>query len=101
MPTYTYMCKTCNSVKDVFHSMTRNPHVKCPKCGNKRMSRLLGTGAAVIFKGSGFYETDYKRNGSSKSASSESSSESKSEAKSETKPAKTDGKAKASSKESK
>lgn len=60
MPTYSYECKRCHNVHEVFHSMNANPRVKCPECGGP-CKRLLGIGAGIIFKGSGFYETDYKR----------------------------------------
>jgi len=70
MPTYTYECRNCHHTVDVFHAMTKSPRVKCPACGSLRMKRLLGTGAGVIFKGSGFYETDYK-NGRTKGKSTE------------------------------
>ena len=59
MPTYTYECKKCYCTHDIFHGMSVQPRVKCPQCGG-RCKRLLGTGAGIIFKGSGFYETDYK-----------------------------------------
>jgi predicted nucleic acid-binding Zn ribbon protein len=55
---------------DVFHSMSEAPRVKCTACGSARTKRLLGTGAGIIFKGSGFYETDYK-NGRSKEKAAE------------------------------
>jgi predicted nucleic acid-binding Zn ribbon protein len=70
--------------------MSATPRVKCPECGGD-MRRLLGTGAGVIFKGSGFYETDYKRNGSSKDGNGASKSESKSETKTESAGTKTSG----------
>ncbi|MFA6241238.1 MAG: FmdB family zinc ribbon protein, partial [Candidatus Hydrogenedentales bacterium] len=82
----TYECKKCEAVQDVFHSMSESPRVKCAACGSTRMIRLLGTGAGILFKGSGFYETDYKRNGNGggkNGGKSESSSEGKSESKSE------------------
>lgn len=78
MPTYSYVCRKCGHVQDVFHSISVNPRVKCEECGGG-CRRKLGSGAGIIFKGSGFYETDYKRSGSN-------GSESKSEAKSEAKP---------------
>ena len=62
MPTYTYECRKCHHTLDVLHPMTANPRVKCPVCGGG-CKRLLGTGAALILKGSGFYETDYKKSG--------------------------------------
>lgn len=67
MPTYTYECKKCEHTFDVFHAIHANPRVKCEECGGA-CKRLLGTGAGIIFKGSGFYETDYKRSGASKSS---------------------------------
>lgn len=60
MPTYEYECRSCGCISDVFHSMTAKPRVKCPECGG-RTKKLIGIGAGIIFKGSGFYETDYKR----------------------------------------
>ena len=59
MPTYSYECGSCDHVFDVFHGMSADPKVKCEKCA-KKCHRLFGTGAGIIFKGSGFYETDYK-----------------------------------------
>lgn len=62
MPTYSYQCKRCAEVQDVFHSMTQSPKIKCESCGGPCI-RLLGSGAGIIFKGTGFYETDYKNKG--------------------------------------
>lgn len=61
MPTYEYKCQKCSKVFDVFQKMTEKPLSKCPdtKC-NGKVKRLLGTGAGFIFKGSGFYATDYR-----------------------------------------
>jgi len=59
MPTYTYQCKKCEAVADHFHGMNAKPRIKCEECGGA-CKRLIGTGAGIIFKGSGFYETDYK-----------------------------------------
>lgn len=64
MPTYDYKCLECNSSFEVFQKMNED-HVKsCPKCGGS-VKRLIGTGLTPIFKGSGFYQTDYKNNNSS------------------------------------
>lgn len=64
MPTYTYECVKCHTTRDVFHAISANPEIRCDECGG-RCRRLLGSGGGIIFKGSGFYETDYKRkNGS-------------------------------------
>jgi len=60
MPTYEYECTECGYRFEEFQSMTAKPLRKCPKCGAK-LQRLLGNGTGIIFKGSGFYETDYKR----------------------------------------
>ena len=59
MPTYEYRCKSCGHTFEKFQSMTARPVRRCPRCG-KAVERLIGTGAGVIFKGSGFYETDYR-----------------------------------------
>lgn len=62
MPTYTYECIKCGHQFDCFHSITAKPKVLCEKCQGK-CERLIGNGAGIIFKGSGFYETDYKKKG--------------------------------------
>ncbi len=59
MPNYDYECKKCG-VFEVFQQMTEKPLSKCPKCKGK-VKRLIGSGAGIIFKGSGFYCTDYKK----------------------------------------
>ncbi len=61
MPTYEYLCQKCDQTFEVFQSM-KDPPLKVCTCGKKgRVRRLVGRGAGIIFKGSGFYETDYKR----------------------------------------
>lgn len=82
MPTYSYECGSCGHVFDVFHGMSAEPKVKCEECG-KKCNRLMGTGAGIIFKGSGFYETDYKdkKGTPPEKPKSDGSSEKKSEAK--------------------
>src|SRR5437868_10946002 len=60
MPTYEYVCNACAHQFDEFQSMTEKLLKKCPACGKPKLQRLFGTGAAVLFKGSGFYETDYR-----------------------------------------
>jgi len=60
MPTYEYRCEACRHEFEEFQSMTSEPIRKCPSCGKRRVKRLLGMGGAVIFKGSGFYATDYR-----------------------------------------
>ena len=60
MPTYEYECRSCKHRFEEFQSITEEPIKKCPKCG-KSVRRLFGGGMGIIFKGSGFYTTDYKR----------------------------------------
>jgi putative FmdB family regulatory protein len=60
MPTYEYKCEACGHAFEKFQSMTSAPVRKCPKCGKTKVKRLIGTGAGLIFKGSGFYITDYR-----------------------------------------
>lgn len=60
MPTYDYKCKECGAIQEEFHKMNDSPQVICRACGCK-MVKLISYGGGVIFKGSGFYETDYKR----------------------------------------
>ena len=63
MPTYEYECDNCNKTFEVFQKITDEPLKKCPKC-NKKIKRLIGGGSGVIFKGSGFYATDYRKSSS-------------------------------------
>ena len=60
MPTYEYECEKCGHAFEAFQSMTDKPIRVCPKCKGRKVRRLIGTGAAIIFKGSGFYQTDYR-----------------------------------------
>ncbi len=60
MPTYDYECSSCGNVFEAFQQMNDKPLTKCPKCG-KKVKRLIGSGAGIIFKGSGFYATDYRK----------------------------------------
>jgi len=59
MPTYEYECRSCGYTFEKFQSINADPCKTCPKCG-KKVRRLIGMGSAVIFKGSGFYATDYR-----------------------------------------
>ena len=60
MPTYEYRCNACKHRFDELQSFSEAPLKKCPKCKKKKLERLIGTGAAILFKGSGFYQTDYR-----------------------------------------
>jgi putative FmdB family regulatory protein len=72
MPTYEYECTKCQFHFERFQSMTAEPLKRCPKCRGK-VHRLLGTGAGIIFKGSGFYQTDYRSESYKQKAKSDSS----------------------------
>src|SRR4051812_41660372 len=72
MPTYEYKCAACGHTFERFQSIMANPIKRCPECGKAKVKRLLGTGAGVIFKGSGFYETDYRSEAYKNSAKAES-----------------------------
>ena len=60
MPTYDYECDACGHTFELFQSISDSVKRKCPECGKPKLRRLFGTGAAVMFKGSGFYQTDYR-----------------------------------------
>jgi putative FmdB family regulatory protein len=60
MPTYEYRCEACEHRFELFQPITSNPVRKCPKCGRLKVRRLISGGGAIIFKGSGFYATDYR-----------------------------------------
>lgn len=83
MPTYDYKCDACGHAFEEFQSIKADPIRKCPKCGKNKVKRLIGTGAGLIFKGSGFYITDYRDQSYTDKAKAESGESSKSE-KSET-----------------
>ena len=70
MPTYEYECLKCGQVFDVFQKITDEPLKRCPKCKGK-IQRRIGAGAGIIFKGSGFYATDYRSDGYRKAAKAE------------------------------
>jgi putative FmdB family regulatory protein len=65
MPTYDYKCSACGHTFDELQSFSEPPLTKCPQCKKNKLERLFGGGGAVIFKGAGFYETDYRRAGES------------------------------------
>jgi len=73
MPTYEYECTGCGHRFEIFQSITAKPERKCPKCRAGKLRRLIGAGGAVLFKGSGFYTTDYRSDDYRKRASAEKS----------------------------
>lgn len=78
MPTYEYHCDACEHNFDEFQSIKDAPLKKCPECGKLKLRRVFGTGAGVIFKGSGFYQTDYRSESYRKAVKAEQESASKS-----------------------
>ena len=99
MPNYDYLCDACGHEFELFQSISDPVKRKCPECTKPKLRRLFGTGAAVVFKGSGFYQTDYRSDSYKKAAAKEKpssdkpekssdskKSESKTETKSESKP---------------
>ena len=107
MPTYDYVCEACDHEWEEFKPMTSKPTKKCPECGKPKARRKIGPGAGVIFKGSGFYQTDYRSDSYKKAADAdsksqkgpESKSDTKSESKSESKSSSSDSGGKSSSKD--
>ena len=63
MPTYVYLCHGCPNTFETFQAITANPLRDCPECREPLLHRKIGSGSAVIFRGHGFYETDYKQKG--------------------------------------
>src|SRR6188768_1208681 len=97
MPTYDYECDACGHTFELFQGITEPVQKKCPNCGKLKLRRLFGTGAAVVFKGSGFYQTDYRSDSYKKAAEKDKpASESKSESKSDKSETKSESKSKSS-----
>ena len=77
MPTYEYECGHCGQRFEVFQSISAKALRKCPECGKMRVTRLIGAGAALLFKGPGFYATEYRSSDYKKKAKAESEAASK------------------------
>jgi len=75
MPTYDYVCKACGHALEIFHSMSESPKRKCPSCGKHGLERQIGAGAGILFKGDGYYETDYRSESYKKGAQADKSAE--------------------------
>lgn len=76
MPTYDYECNACGHALEIFQGINDPLKKKCPECGKNKLERQFGTGAAIVFKGSGFYQTDYRSEGYKKAAQAEKKSKS-------------------------
>ena len=68
MPTYDYRCSACGHQLEIFHGITEKPRRTCPKCRKRTFERLISAGAGLVFKGSGFYLTDYRSKSYSEAA---------------------------------
>ncbi|MEX0866088.1 MAG: zinc ribbon domain-containing protein [Pirellulales bacterium] len=107
MPTYDYECDDCGHKFELFQGFSESVKRKCPDCGKLKLRRLFGTGGAIVFKGSGFYQTDYRSESYKKAAAADKkssepkgdnkSSESKSSDAGGAKPSKSDNKPKSDS----
>jgi len=84
MPTYEYICESCGYEFEQFQTIKARPMRKCPRCGKASLKRLIGVGAGIIFKGSGFYQTDYRSESYKKAQESEKKTTDKDTTKSQT-----------------
>ena len=97
MPTYEYQCDACDHLFELYQGINDPKKRKCPECGKLKLRRLLGTGSAVVFKGSGFYQTDYRSDSYKKAkAADKPKSESKSDKSSSSSKSSSSGKKKSS-----
>ncbi len=90
MPTYDYRCNDCGHEFELFQAMSDSVKRKCPECKKMKLERLIGTGAAVIFKGTGFYQTDYRSDSYKKAAKDDKKGSESKPAAPEAKPTKSD-----------
>ncbi|SFI67820.1 FmdB family zinc ribbon protein [Planctomicrobium piriforme] len=90
MPTYDYECKSCQHTWEAFQSIKAPAIKKCPECGKNSAVRVIGPGAGIIFKGSGFYITDYRSDSYKKAAAADSSSSGSSDSSSKSDSAKSE-----------
>ncbi len=99
MPTYDYVCGACDHKWELFQSIKANAIRKCPDCGRLKARRIIGAGAGIIFKGSGFYQTDYRSDSYKKAAAADKKASTPSESKSDS-GSKSDSKSSSSSEKS-
>lgn len=85
MPTYDYECDACGHAFELFQSISDSVKRKCPECKKQKLRRLFGTGAAIMFKGTGFYQTDYRSESYKKAAAADKKSTSDATSKSDSK----------------
>lgn len=78
MPTYDYQCDACDHKFELYQGINDEKKRKCPECGKLKLRRLIGTGAAIVFKGSGFYQTDYRSDSYKKAQAADKPKEAKS-----------------------
>ncbi len=97
MPTYDYECQDCGHKFELFQSIKADPVKTCPVCNKRKVRRLIGSGSGLIFKGSGFYCTDYRDSGYKSAAKSDSSSSSSTSSSSTSSESKSDSKSSTSS----
>ena len=71
MPTYDYVCRSCGHQFELFQTISAPVKRKCPQCAARKLERLIGAGSGVLFKGSGFYQTDYRSDSYKKAAAAE------------------------------
>jgi putative FmdB family regulatory protein len=90
MPTYDYICDACNHEFEAFESIKAEPQTDCPTCQESRLRRKIGGGAAILFKGSGFYQTDYRSESFKKQALAEKPADTSSKPAESSTPAKAD-----------
>jgi putative FmdB family regulatory protein len=93
MPTYDYQCGACDHAFELFQSITAATKRKCPECGKLKLRRLIGPGTTIVFKGSGFYQTDYRSASYKKGAEAEKKSKSKGKSKGKSTKSKSNGSA--------
>ena len=94
MPTYDYICDACGHEFEMFEPITSKPQTDCPECKVDKLRRKIGPGAAILFKGSGFYQTDYRSESYKKAAQAEKSSSEPAKPAGDSKPAESTGSSK-------
>jgi putative FmdB family regulatory protein len=87
MPTYDYICDACGHEFEIFEPITSTPRTDCPECKEIKLRRKIGAGAAILFKGSGFYQTDYRSDSYKKAAKADKSASEPAKASGDSKPA--------------